>query len=148
MAQQRTSTTGYTGRMLSKLAGVSTRTLRSWIAQGVLPKPHGKSRGARYTDTHLRLARAIRALRQQGVSLSQMSLRLAQLDKQQLERLAQPATSTPVERPLPPEPSYPFAVWEVVQLMPGLALMVSPEKGPVLRRVADEIYRHYSAKAE
>jgi DNA-binding transcriptional MerR regulator len=147
MARRRTSITGHTARRLSTLTGVSARTLRSWIAQGVLPKPQGKGRGARYSDTHVQVARAVLGLRRQGVALSQMSLRLAQLDKQQLERLAQPVNNAPAERPAPPEPSYPFARWEVVELMPGLALIVSPEKGPVLRRVADEIYRHYSAKS-
>jgi hypothetical protein len=34
-------------------------------------------------------------------------------------------------------------MWEVVELMDGLLLMVNPSKGAVLRRIADDIYRHY-----
>lgn len=33
--------------------------------------------------------------------------------------------------------------WEVVTLMDGLVLLVSASKSPALRRVADDIYRHY-----
>jgi hypothetical protein len=33
-------------------------------------------------------------------------------------------------------------LWEVVHLMDGLVLMVNPTK-PVVRRIADEIYRYY-----
>lgn len=44
----------------------------------------------------------------------------------------------------PPAPSYPATTWEVVALMEGLVLMINSSKAPGLRRVADDIYRHYA----
>lgn len=44
----------------------------------------------------------------------------------------------------PAAPSYPAVMWEVVALMDGLVLMVNSNKAPGGRRVADDIYRHYS----
>ena len=35
-------------------------------------------------------------------------------------------------------------MWELVGLAEGLFLMLDPRKGPALRRIADEIYKHYS----
>ena len=40
----------------------------------------------------------------------------------------------------PPEPAYPAERWERVVLMPGLELHVNPSGGPLLRRVAQQIY--------
>jgi hypothetical protein len=45
----------------------------------------------------------------------------------------------------PPAPSYPRTRWEVVTLLDGLVLMVNPERGPALQRIADDIFRHYGA---
>jgi hypothetical protein len=43
----------------------------------------------------------------------------------------------------PPAPMYPSVAWQVVTLMDGLVLMVNPNKGALLERIADEIYRLY-----
>jgi hypothetical protein len=45
----------------------------------------------------------------------------------------------------PPAPSYPSTPWEVVELSAGLVLMVNSTKGPLVRRIADEIYRYYGS---
>jgi hypothetical protein len=38
-------------------------------------------------------------------------------------------------------------MWEVVQLMDGMVLMLNPSRGPVLRRIAADILRHYGMPA-
>ncbi len=59
------------------------------------------------------------------------------------QRLANPtAMPTPLT-----EPTYPFVQWEAVTLLSGMVLMVDPAEGPILRRIADEIYRHFGASA-
>ena len=45
--------------------------------------------------------------------------------------------------PSPPEPSYPFTSWEVVQLAAGLVLLVDSRRGPSVRRLANEIYKYF-----
>jgi hypothetical protein len=56
---------------------------------------------------------------------------------------ARPISQDGVPAP-PPPTTYPFAMWELVGLADGLFLMLDPRKGPALRRIADEIYKHYS----
>ncbi len=140
----------YTTQQFVRLTGVPQRRLRSWTTAGVLPPPEGRGPATRYTETHVLLAKAIERLRSRGVRLRDIPLRLAQLDRSQLVALARSSaephgappdgTVTP-----PPAPSYPFSEWQFVNLMPGLVLLVNPSGNPVVARVADEIYRHYSA---
>ncbi|MDB4985722.1 MAG: HTH-type transcriptional regulator cueR [Myxococcaceae bacterium] len=127
--------------------GISSRTLRQWIRLRILPAPIGKGRGSRYDQRHLLRARAVRALRAQQVSLPEVRQRLASLSNEQLAALALPSGRTTDELgvPMPPAaPSYPSTTYEVVPLMEGLSLFVSTELGPLPRRIADEIYRHYA----
>ena len=56
-----------------------------------------------------------------------------------------PRPTTPDGVPLPPAAAtYPFTTWELVYLMDGLSLMVNPSLGPLVRRIADDIFRHYA----
>jgi DNA-binding transcriptional MerR regulator len=48
---------------LAERSGVETRTLRSWIAQGVVPGPETVGRNARYSPAALTRARAAKAMR-------------------------------------------------------------------------------------
>jgi DNA-binding transcriptional MerR regulator len=133
--------------VLAAESGIAARTLRDWIKQKVLPKPIGRGRGARYDDGYLLRARVIQHLRSGGVSLRDIRSRLAALSEEQLQALVPPAprpkTAEGVPVP-PPEPTYPSMMWEAVQLMDGMLLLVNPGRGPVLRRIADDIYRHYA----
>jgi hypothetical protein len=45
----------------------------------------------------------------------------------------------------PPAPSYPSTPWEVVELSDGLVLLVNTTKGPLVRPIADDIYRYYGS---
>ena len=47
----------YTLRDLAEFAGVTTHTIRSWKYYGVIPRAKGRTRGAYYTDEHLRAIR-------------------------------------------------------------------------------------------
>jgi DNA-binding transcriptional MerR regulator len=136
-----------TMRELSDQSGVTARTLRQWVHEGVLPPPRGRGRAARYETQHALRARAAQALRKAGGSLSAVRRKLASMSDEDLAAFApKPVRVTDahgVPAP-PPAPSYPSDPWEVVQLMDGIVMMVNPRRGPALRRIADEIYRHYA----
>jgi hypothetical protein len=43
---------------------------------------------------------------------------------------------------------YPAVLWEIVSLADGLVLLVNTTKGQFVRRMADEIYRHYGVRTQ
>ena len=132
---------------LEKATGVPMRTLRHWVKQGVLPRPRGRGRVAKYTVTHLVRAQAIKHFRASKLSLREIDRRIGKLTDDEVKALL-PPPARPISQdgvPAPPPPTtYPFAMWELVGLADGLFLMLDPRKGPALRRIADEIYKHYS----
>ena len=134
---------------LQALTGVRVRTLRHWIRKKLLAKPAGKGRGARYNERHLQRAKVIGLMRSQRKSLREIRSALDRLSDDELPALLpKPKLAlTPEGIPVPPPPpSYPAVSWEHVVLVDGLVLMVDASKGQLLRRVADEIYRHYGVK--
>ncbi len=76
---------------LAELAGVTPRTIRYYIAQGLLPGPHQAGRGAHYTDSHLARLRLIRQLRNVHLPLAEIRRRLGQLDDPHVRELLAPA---------------------------------------------------------
>ena len=126
--------------------GVSVRMLRYWIRLKLVPKPIGKGRGARYDDRHLTRVRVVQHLRHSNLTTRAIRSRIGSRSDEELLAMLPAATRavTADGMPAPPTaPTYPSAMWEVVVLMDGLLLMVNPQKGELLRRVADDIYRHY-----
>ncbi len=144
---------------LQRGSGVRARTLRYWIKKRLLPQPQGYGRAARYSREHLLLASFIRQLRSQHIGFSEIRAKLGSLTAEQIAASVARATASaiaPAALPQqtiapdgapapPPEPVYPSASWEVVQLSDGLVLLVNPRRGPVVRRIAESIYRHYAA---
>jgi len=57
---------------LSNLSGISRRTIRYYIEQGLLPCPLGCSKGSYYTDEHLERLQTIQKLSRQGIPLRQI----------------------------------------------------------------------------
>lgn len=57
---------------------LSVRTLRYYISQGLIPKPIGPTRNARYDQDHLRRLLAIRVMQSKGKSLEQIKFELEQ----------------------------------------------------------------------
>jgi DNA-binding transcriptional MerR regulator len=64
---------------LAGLAGSTPRTIRYYVAQGLLPPPDGVGAGAHYTDAHLARLRLIRRLQRQHQPLSEIRQRLGSL---------------------------------------------------------------------
>ncbi len=79
----------YSFEELCTLSEVNSRTVRYYIQIGLLDKPIGQTRGARYTSLHLEKLLRIKQLSESGISLERIrdlltgdSLELAQQQKQ------------------------------------------------------------------
>lgn len=68
---------GYTIGELAQEAGVTTRTIRYYMAEGLLPQPDTRGRYARYTPLHLERLAQIARLKAQYLPLHVIRERLA-----------------------------------------------------------------------
>jgi len=66
-------------RDLAEAAGMTVRTVHYYVAEGLLPAPHGEGRQARYTVGHLARLKLVAALRDEGLSLAAIRARIAPL---------------------------------------------------------------------
>ncbi|HSL34194.1 MAG TPA: MerR family transcriptional regulator [Candidatus Limnocylindrales bacterium] len=80
---------------LAGLAGVTPRTVRYYVAQGLLPSPGTSGPGAKYDDGHLDRLRLIRKLQREHLPLAEIRQRLAGLDDEMVATLADEPTATP-----------------------------------------------------
>ena len=85
----------YSLQDLVDLAGVTPRTIRYYIVQGLLPSPGKAGPGATYTDGHLNRLRLIRRLQREHLPLAEIRTRLAALDDATVAALAETPSSEP-----------------------------------------------------
>jgi DNA-binding transcriptional MerR regulator len=78
----------YTLAEIAGLAGVTPRTVRYYVAQGLLPSPGSVGPGAKYDDGHLDRLRLIRRLQREHLPLAEIRRRLAGLDDVTVAALA------------------------------------------------------------
>ncbi len=116
----------YTLPELAQAADVTPRTIRYYIAQGLLPSPGQAGPGARYTEGHRLRLSLIRQLQREHLPLAEIRQRLAALEDFQIETLlAEQAERTSSHRagesaldyirgvlggPKPPRPPQVFAL--------------------------------------
>jgi DNA-binding transcriptional MerR regulator len=72
-------TSGLTLEDLAERVGVPVRTIRFYIAEGLLPSPEGRGKAASYGEEHLLRLRLIRRLVDQRVPLAEQRERLSHL---------------------------------------------------------------------
>ena len=60
----------YTAAELARLVGVSVRTVRYYVREGLIDPPTGRGRGPHFTDHHLNQLRRVRLLQSTGLDLS------------------------------------------------------------------------------
>ena len=84
----------YTLSELASVTGVTPRTVRYYIAQGLLPGANETGPGATYDERHLARLRLIRRLAAQHLPLAEIRTRLAELGDDEIGELldAEPAT--------------------------------------------------------
>jgi DNA-binding transcriptional MerR regulator len=74
---------------LADLAGVTPRTVRYYMSQGLLPSPAASGPGAKYDDTHLGRLRLVRRLQREHLPLAEIRQRLVGLDDTAIASLAE-----------------------------------------------------------
>ena len=88
--------TEYSLQELADLAGATPRTIRYYIAQGLLASPGRVGPGTTYTEGHLNRLRLIRRLQREHLPLAEIRSRLAALDDASVAALvAAPAAEPP-----------------------------------------------------
>jgi len=80
-------THGLTIDELAEAVGVPVRTIRYYIAEGLLPGPEGRGKGAVYREEHLLRLRLVRLLSEQRVPLADIRARLRQLAPDEIRSL-------------------------------------------------------------
>jgi DNA-binding transcriptional MerR regulator len=117
---------------LSTLAGTTARTVRYYIAQGLLDRPAGEKRGAHYLPQHLEQLLLIRRWTDAGMSL------------ERIRELRAGAIAEPMPRPARPGS---VDVWSRVTLADGLEVNIEPGRAGLapeqLRRLVSDITAAY-----
>ena len=81
---------------LARLAGVSARTVRYYIAEGLLPPPAGTGQRRSFTYEHVVRLRAIKRLKESYLPLGEIRRQLAALSLSDMDKLiAEPAEPPP-----------------------------------------------------
>ncbi|HEX6608336.1 MAG TPA: MerR family transcriptional regulator [Chloroflexia bacterium] len=75
---------------LATRAGVTTRTIRYYVEQGLLPAPE-RGRPAEYTEDHVQRLDLIRRLKDQYLPLEEIRAMLERLDRKEIEQVLAPA---------------------------------------------------------
>lgn len=98
---------------LSLLAGVTPRTVRYYIAEGLLDRPVGEKRGAHYVRRHLEQLLLIRRWTDAGLSLERVRELIAGAPEHPTPRCSAPGT---------------VEVWSRVTVADGLEIHVEPAR--------------------
>lgn len=77
----------YTLQELADSAGVSIRTIRYYIGEGLLPGPAGSGPQSHYTESHRKRLRAISLLKERFLPLREIRRELAGLDDAAIDHL-------------------------------------------------------------
>jgi DNA-binding transcriptional MerR regulator len=104
---------------LADLGGVSRRTVRYYVQEGLLPAPLGVGRGNHYGRAHLEQLLRVKALQESGHTLDEIRQSLAgppRLSAIRDERVDDPAV-TPVARD----------IWRRLTLAPGVELHLAAD---------------------
>lgn len=134
---------------LAERAGVSLRTVRYYVSEGLLPPPGGASQKSVYTREHLLRLEAIRRLKERYLPLAEIRRRLAGMSLTELQELIEseptagrsraldyiasvmPRTHGTENRPPPTQPEIPQptdvrpvspSVWHHVRVAPGVEI--------------------------
>jgi DNA-binding transcriptional MerR regulator len=97
---------------LAALTGLSTRTIRYYVAQGLIPAPGREGRATRYPETTLARLRLICSLRDAHQPLAEIRRRLDELSDEEVLALS-------AAPPAPPAPPSPGSALEFVRRLLG-----------------------------
>lgn len=119
---------------LAARAGVPERTVRYYIQLGLIDRPEGETRAARYGPRHLEQLLAIRKWQQAGVSLQ----RIGELLRGEVDQAP----------PLRPRGAGTVEVWTHVVVAEGVELMIDAGRAQLtaeeVRRLSQEVLAAYA----
>lgn len=123
---------------LAALGGVTRRTVRYYVQEGLLQPPLGIGRGRHYGPEHVVQLQAVKALQERGLSLDEVR---AELERGSGRRRAAAMAASLGE------PRVTRSAWTRVEVVPGVELHVSgqrrlPPPGR-LRELAEWCERHF-----
>ena len=107
----------YTMADLEEQTGLSARTIRFYITEGLLPPARGRGVGATYSPAHLLRLKAIELLKKDNTPLQQIRQRLQDMRDTELAAMLEVETAPPEDR------------WRRVMLHPDLELHVRERGG-------------------
>jgi DNA-binding transcriptional MerR regulator len=107
----------YTMTDLEEQTGFNARTIRYYVAQGLLPPAHGRGPSATYDLGHLLRLRAIQLLKANYLPLDEIKERLANLSTDDIAAMLEVETAPPEDR------------WRRIQLHPDVELHVRERTG-------------------
>ena len=87
--------TEYSLQELADLAGATPRTIRYYIAQGLLASPGRVGPGTTYTEGHLNRLRLVKRLQREHLPLAEIRSRLAALDNATVAALVEAPAAEP-----------------------------------------------------
>ena len=155
-------TTGWVIGELAQMTQTTVRTLRNYVAAGLLTPLERRGTSTRYARRELlRLLAVQRARKETKLTLAAIKRKLdafaeedleAWLRKGPLPPLAATALGISSEPPREPEPTdeHPLErwntqvqTWQRIELLPGLALLLGPNPSPAVTRAARAICAQY-----
>lgn len=84
---------------LARLADVTPRTIRYYVAQGLLRSPESAGPATRYGDGHLARLRLIRRLQRDHLPLAEIRIRLERMGDEEVQALLDVTTSVMADPP-------------------------------------------------
>ena len=120
---------------LAELGGITRRTVRYYVQEGLIPPPLGRGRGRHYTESHLERLLEVKALQEQGLSLDAIRTHFHARPQPPVQYLTldnAPAASASMDSAAAPEPlasplTTPRSSWTRIEIAPGLELHVSSD---------------------
>lgn len=122
---------------LCALVEMSKRTVRYYIQIGLVDRPEGTSRGARYTSRHVDQLLTVRKWKDAGLSL------------ERIRELLAPVPDQGELPPFRPRKAGDVEVWNRIILADGVELCIEPKRSGLppeeLRELADRVLEAYSS---
>ena len=107
---------------LARLAGVSRRTVRYYVQEGLIPAPHGVGRGNHYGQEHLDQILHVKTMQESGRMLDEIRQTLARGTTRRSKPTSAFGKAT-AGKPVLPERS----LWRRLTLAPGVELHISSD---------------------
>lgn len=112
---------------LERETGISARTIRYYITEGLLPPAHGRGPGATYDLGHLLRLKMIQQLKAEHLPLEEIKRRLGDLTDEDIEQMLSIQTRPAEDR------------WRRIQLHPDIELHVREHGDPVHDLMIDKM---------